>query len=78
MGRLNKDNQAAVQPERMKHAQDKITALGFEIVNLGQSDNLILFYFKDKAVYFFPFTGWHSGKSITAGRGLQNLLKQLK
>lgn len=30
------------------------------------------------AVMHYPFTGWHTGKSIKDGRGIQNLLKQLK
>lgn len=68
----------ALQPDRMAYAIEKLEALGMEILNKGQSDNLILFYWKDRPVYFFPYTGWHSGKSITDGRGINNLIKQLK
>jgi len=28
-------------------------------------------------INFFPYSGWHSGKSIEDGRGFKNLLKQL-
>lgn len=28
-------------------------------------------------VLFWPYTGWHSGKSINDGRGLDHLLEQL-
>ena len=66
-----------LEPARMQYARTKITELGYEILN-PDAKNVILFYFKDKPVYFFPFTGWHSGRSITDGRGIKKLLNQIK
>ena len=34
--------------------------------------------FDNEKVKFFPYSGWHTGKSIKDGRGIENLLKQLK
>lgn len=64
------------QPERMAHAIKKITALGFVIDY--QDNSKIQFMFKGNLITFFPYTGWHTGKGIIDGRGLWNLLKQLK
>jgi hypothetical protein len=36
------------------------------------------FLFKNEEVKFFPYSGWASGKSINDGRGIANLIKQLK
>lgn len=63
------------EPERMEYAVKKISALGFEITYRDKAT--IQFMFKGHAVRMFPYTGWHSGKSITDGRGIENLIKQL-
>jgi hypothetical protein len=34
--------------------------------------------FKNELVKFFPYSGWHTGKSIVDGRGIKKLLAQLK
>ena len=74
--RLNKEREQELQPKRMEVARGKIEALGYEIF---YSDATVLaFIFNGQSVKFFPYSGWHTGKSIKDGRGLQNLLKQLK
>ena len=74
--RLNKERELEFQPRRVNFAIEKITAFGYEISkhNLSQ----IQFTFKNETVTFFPYSGWASGKSIVDGRGLENLLKQIK
>lgn len=76
MPRLNIDRQERLEPKRMEHAKKKITELGFEIV--FENEKELRFVFKDKIIKFFPYSGWHSGATIKDGRGLENLLKQLK
>lgn len=34
--------------------------------------------FKGNAVFFYPYSGWATGKNIQDGRGLQNLINQIK
>lgn len=34
--------------------------------------------FKNRPVLFCPYTGWFSGKSVKDGRGIKNLLIQLR
>lgn len=74
--RLNIERQNELEPDRMKYAIKKITELGFEITdNDGKS---IEFIFKKAPVRLFPYSGWHTGKTIQDGRGISKLLKQLK
>ena len=74
--RLNKEREAKLQPQRMEHAIQEIEKLGYTIT---QKDNTrIRFGYMDSYVTYFPYSGWHSGKSIKDGRGLQNLLNQIK
>ena len=73
--RQDKEREKELQPKRIQWAIDAITNLGFEIVN--EDETKIQFFFEGEWVTFYPYSGWHTGKSIKDGRGLQNLLKQL-
>ena len=59
----------------MRQAKKELIGLGFDIC--FQTEKEIHFWFKENIVRYFPDTEWHSGKSITDGRGLNNLLIQL-
>jgi hypothetical protein len=76
MARLDIDRQRKLEPERIKYAIDKLTELGLEPVQ--QDPTMITFFYKGHKVAFFPYSGWHTGKSIIDGRGIHELLKQLK
>lgn len=76
MSRLNKDRQELLEPKRIETAKVSLQSLGFEIC--FESETEIRFFYKNEEVKFFPYSGWHTGKSIQDGRGLQNLLKQIK
>lgn len=76
MSRLDKEKQLELEPKRINHAIDKITSLGFKII--VETNTMISFEFKNEVVFFYPYSGWHTGKSIKDGRGINNLLKQLK
>ena len=60
---------------KMREAKKEIIGLGFDII--FQTEKEIHFLFKENIVRYYPDTGWHSGKSIKDGRGLNNLLHQL-
>jgi hypothetical protein len=64
------------EPRRMTYARNQIESLGFQIIYEDESE--IRFNFKGKPIHFFPYTGWHTGKTIKDGRGLQKLLQQLR
>ena len=75
MARLNTERQKELEPKRVEFAKLKIEGLGFKITFI--CDNLITFDFKGSKVQFYPYSGWHTGKTIKDGRGIDNLLKQL-
>lgn len=76
MGRLDIERQQKLEPKRIETAIKLLQDLGIEIEE--QNETVIKFYHKSFIVTFFPYSGWHTGKSIQDGRGLINLLKQLK
>jgi len=76
MSRLNQDRQKQLQPVRIDHAVKKIEQLGYSI--LSRNDTTITFTFRDHLITFYPYSGWHTGKTIKDGRGLDKLLEQIK
>jgi hypothetical protein len=76
MARLDKEKEARLQPKRIQTAIDELQKLGFEIYNITTTS--IQFQFKGERVVFFPYSGWHTGKTIVDGRGLDKLLNQIR
>jgi len=74
--RLDKEREDALQPKRIKYAVTQIEKLGFNIDD--QTDTYIAFLFKGQRVTFFPYSGWFTGKTVKDGRGILNLLNQIK
>lgn len=74
--RLNQEREKELTPVRRQTAIDTLTELGYEVTKYG-SDGLA-FEYKGSRILYFPYSGWASGATIEDGRGLQNLLKQLK
>jgi len=73
--RLDKERQERLEPQRMADAIESIEAMGYEPYKVNES--LIEFYYEGSKVMFYPYSGWHTGKTIKDGRGLRNLLKQI-
>lgn len=65
-----------IQKERLEFAKMKIEELGIDIV--FECGSRIEFEFLGETIQYYPFKSWATGKSIEDGRGLNNLLKQLK
>jgi hypothetical protein len=74
--RLDKEREKELQPQRMQFAIDELDKLGIPIDLVDEVK--IKFKWKGHYVTLFPYSGWHTGKSIKDGRGINNLLKQLK
>ncbi len=53
MARLNIDRQKCLEPERIRYAIEKITALGYTITY--KDDSSIRFIHKGKTVTFYPY-----------------------
>lgn len=76
MARLNVELQNELEPKRMEFAKKELAKLG--IVITFESKTELNFLFNGKTIYFFPYSGWHSGSGIKSGRGIKKLLNQLK
>lgn len=74
--RLDQEREKELQPKRMQVACEAISLRGYPITYLDETR--LEFYHNEHLVRFYPYSGWHTGKSIKDGRGLQHLLNQLK
>jgi hypothetical protein len=75
MSRLDLDRQIELEPKRLAFAKRIIEHLGYAISQ--ETKTTLRFEFKGEIVTLYPYSGWHTGKSIKDGRGLQKLLDQL-
>ena len=73
--RLNQEREKELAPVRMKFAITEIEKLGYAIEFRDKTK--IQFTFNGSMITMFTYSGWFSGKSVTAGRGIINLLKQI-
>lgn len=74
--RVDKEREAALQPQRMQTAKQAIRNLGYAIK--FEDETTLRFMYKGSEVSFYPYSGWASGKTITDGRGIEHLLSQIK
>jgi len=74
--RLDQERKERLEEPRMDYAIRKLTEADYEVCRF--SDNELHFLFKGNNIKLFPYSGWHTGKGIKDGRGLQKLLDQIK
>lgn len=75
MARLDIERQRELEPIRIKETREALEKIGVEITY--QDNAKFMFFHKGENVVFFPYSGWHSGKSIKDSRGFAKLLKQI-
>lgn len=73
--RLDQQREQSLQPRRIEHAKAALEEKGVTVHY--QSETELRFFYRNAEIKLFPYSGWHTGKTIKDGRGLQNLLKQL-
>lgn len=76
-GELIKEIREQKEPNRIFFAMNELIRLGYS-PTFHAAEKYIEFKFKGCPVRFYPFTGWATGMTIKDGRGLCNLLKQIK
>lgn len=76
MPRLNIERQNDLEPKRIDYAVSQLESIGKQVFYLNE--NSLKFTHNGHVITLFPYSGWFTGKGIKDGRGLQNLLKQLK
>jgi hypothetical protein len=74
--RLDKDRQLELEPKRIAFDKKAISDLGFSIIE--ETSTSFSFIFRGEKVRIFPYSGWFTGKTVKDGRGIKNLLKQIK
>ena len=72
-----KERRLKKEPYRVKYAIDKLRKLGYD-AHYREDQKCLEFIHRGGIVRFYPYTGWHTGKAIREGRGINKLLKQLK
>ena len=75
MGRLDIEKQKELEPKRMEYARNQITALGYPVTEVKR--HTLQFTFRGSPVTLYPYSGWFTGRTVTDGRGIKNLLKQI-
>lgn len=73
---LRKERRANKEGSRMDFAIKQLTGLGHKVTM--ETNNAISIIFKGERVMVYPYTGWFTGKTVKDGRGIKNLLKQIK
>ena len=76
MARLDKTRQGKLEPIRYQRALKYLSQKGYETRQV--STTCIEFDYKGSTVRFWPYSGWHSGKTIEDGRGWNHLEKQIR
>jgi hypothetical protein len=72
--RLDQDREKRLQPKRIDYAAHELQRMGYEV---EYDETKITFVHNGSKVTYFPYSGWHTGKSIEDGRGWDHLFKQL-
>lgn len=65
-----------LQPKRIDFAKNELEKLNIEII--FEDKTTLQFMFNGAKITLFPYSGWFSGKGIKDGRGIFNLIKQIK
>ncbi len=76
MPRLDIEKQNKLEPKRIDTAKREIGYLGYDIIY--EDKTKIQFKYKGEVITYFAFSGWSSGKGIKDGRGLINLINQIR
>ena len=63
--RLNENRQKQLEPKRIEHAVKKIQQLGYTVH--FQDNTKIIFTYREHPITLFPYSGWHTGKTIKDG-----------
>lgn len=75
MGTIRQERKSELEPSRLEFAKKQLTKHGIEFVE--ENPGKLIIDHKGETISFWPYTGWHSGKTIQDGRGIKNLIKQL-
>lgn len=75
MGNI-KERQQALQPGRIEYARTQLQEFGYDVEQIAPTTLRIIH--RGIPVIIYPYTVWFTGKTVKDGRGINNLLKQLR
>lgn len=73
--RLDQERESRLQPHRIAFVKSKLEQRGYELTFTGK--DRVEFEHNGHTIKFWPYSGWHSGKTIVDGRGFKSLFRQL-
>lgn len=71
----NRERQQELQPGRVDYARTRLEALGYPVTEVNATT--LQFTFRGSPVTLYPYSGWFTRRTVTDGRGIKNLLKQI-
>lgn len=71
----NRERQQELQLGRVDYARTRLEALGYPVTEVNATT--LQFIFRGSPVTLYPYSGWFTGRTVTDGRGIKNLLKQI-
>jgi hypothetical protein len=77
MGNLDLKRKKELELKRLEFNFKTLLKYGY-VATASDDGTYLTFEFQGKPVKFYAYSGWHSGKSIVDGRGLGNLIEQIK
>jgi len=75
--RLNQERQHRLEPQRIEHAIKVLEGRGYTVIP-NYTERSVRFEHLGATVIFWPYSGWFTGRTVNDGRGLQNLLHELR
>ena len=73
--RLDIERQHRLEPRRMDYCERTLTNMGFDVVRVNSTE--LNFMHRGSLVRLWPYSGWHTGKTVRDGRGFAHLREQL-
>jgi hypothetical protein len=67
MARLDQERQNRLAPKRLGTTKILLEQMGYKVDIMGNTT--LVFFHNNHKVMFYPYSGWHTGKSIKDGRG---------
>lgn len=77
MSSIDPEMKNRLESQRKEYAEKALDKAGI-IATFMPKEKCFEFVFNGQKVRHFPYTGWFTGKSVVDGRGIHNLLKQIK
>lgn len=76
MGHHIEEKKRIEQPKRVAYVIKELNRLGYEVVQVDCTT--LRFNYCGAVITVFPYTGWFTGKTVKDGRGIKNLIRQIK